>query len=152
MVGIFRAQGNISLPRAMKYRLLLINILFISLSEISFSSIIHQSAFCSLNSNYLLRNEFRIRGGLCRNLVELRMSESIERRVMVRAKHIEKSPFSVNPGNKIKDSDLGVVTCAATGRETKLAVGIHIAGVIESVGSSVCVSITELIRALTDCF
>jgi hypothetical protein len=130
----------------MKCNVLLIYIISISLSEISFSSTIHRSAFCSLNSNYLFSNGLRIKGGICRNLVELRMSESMERRVMVRSKHVEKSPFSVNLGNKFKDSGLGVVTCAATGRETKLAVGVHIAGVIESVGASVCASTTETIR------
>jgi hypothetical protein len=140
-------------------RFVLVN-MAILLSEISFSSSFHLSSFCLRKSNYFLSYSLKLNGGKCINRAQLRMSNSKDSRVIVRAKHVEKSPFSANTGNKLNAGVLGVVTCTATGRESKLALGVHLAGVIESVGTSVNIdrtpscfehSISSIYRCIQGC-
>jgi hypothetical protein len=68
---------------------------------------------------------------------EMWMSSSADKSIIVRAKHVEKSPFIANFVELNKKGDLGSATCNAANSNSKLALGVHLTGVIDSVGGSV---------------
>ena len=99
------------------------------------TSLIHSCvAFHSLNSYYSFSQRSRIYGKVVVRAVK--MCTDVDS-IAVRAKHVEKSPFIASEIKHSDSADLGFVSCPAANTGSNLALGIHLAGVVETVGSSV---------------
>ena len=98
---------------------------------------------CFLKIHPRVRFESQNRGTLC-TYDRFRMNLNAEKTITVRTKHVEKSPFLAQPLTPTKSAELGSTSCTTSSSDAKLAIGVHIAGIVESVGASVLNSTRSL--------